>query len=217
MFKKKVCPNCGESIKEDWEFCPYCGEKIETEELEEKEMITPFRSIFSDIDKEFERIDKMFGFDSFNFPSFKMKPGIRGGGVSITIQSGTGMKPKVEIKTSGEYKKLEPELKRKFGIKPAIEEVEEEKMERKKHKVKLPKVTEEPESEIQTIGNKQIISIKLPDVKSEDDIEIKRLEQSIEVKAFTDDKAYFKLIPIPKDGSISKKFKDGILKIEIEK
>jgi HSP20 family molecular chaperone IbpA len=127
------------------------------------------------------------------------------------------MKPKVEIKTSGEYKKLEPELKRKFGIKPAIEEVEEEKMERKKHKVKLPKVTEEPESEIQTIGNKQIISIKLPDVKSEDDIEIKRLEQSIEVKAFTDDKAYFKLIPIPKDGSISKKFKDGILKIEIEK
>jgi hypothetical protein len=146
-----------------------------------------------------------------------MKPGIKGGGVSITVQTGTEMEPKVEVKTSGEFKKLEPKLKRKFGVRPAIEEVEEEEAEKKKREVRLPKVTEEPESEIQNIGNKQIISIKLPDVKSEDDIEVKKLEQSIEVKAFTDDKAYFKLIPIPKNATISKKFKNSVLKIEIER
>lgn len=213
MFGRKVCPNCNKKIKEDWEFCPHCGEKIEPE----KESAVPFGSIFEDIEKEFERIDKIFGFDSFKLPTFKMKPGIRGGSVSITVQSGTGMEPKVEIKTSGEYKKLEPELKRKFGIKPAIEEVEEEEKEVKRRKVKPPKVTEEPETEIQTAGNKQIISIKLPDIKSEDDIEVKKLEQSIEVKAFSDDKTYFKLIPIPKDVTVSKKFKDGVLKIEIER
>lgn len=217
MFEEKICPNCGERIKEGWEFCPHCGEEIEIEKPKEKERITPFGSIFGDIDKEFERIDKMFGFDSFKLPSFKMKPGMKGGGVSITVQSGTGMKPKVEVKTSGEYKKLEPELKRKLGVKPTIEEVEEEKVEKKKREVKLPKVTEEPETEIQTIGNKQIISIKIPDVKSEDDIEIKKLEQSIEVKALADDKAYFKLIPVSRDATISKKFKDGVLKIEIER
>ncbi|MBU5537342.1 MAG: zinc ribbon domain-containing protein [Candidatus Aenigmatarchaeota archaeon] len=214
-MSEKICPNCGESIKKDWEFCPHCGEKIESETR--KKEIFPFGSIFDDIEKEFERIDKMFGFDFLKFPSFKMKPGMRSGGISITIQSGTGMKPKVEIKTSGEYKKLEPELKRKLGIKPAIEEVEEEKTEKKKHEIKSPKITEEPESEVQTVGNKQIISIKLPDVKSEDDIDVKRLEQSIEVKAFAGDKAYFKLIPIPTDSNVSKKFKDGILKIEIER
>lgn len=217
MFEKKVCLNCGEKIKEGWEFCPHCGEEIEIEKPREKERITPFGSIFGDIDKEFERIDKMFGFDSFKLPSLKMKPGMKGGGVSITVQSGTGMEPKVEVKTYGEYKKLEPELKRKLGVKPAIEEVEEEKIEKKKREVKLPKVTEEPETEIQTIGKKQIISIKLPDVESEDDIEIKKLEQSIEVKAFADDKVYFKVIPVFKDVTISKKFKDGVLKIEIER
>jgi len=221
MFGKKKCPNCGEGVKEDWDFCPHCGEEIEEEiEIEkprEKEWTSPFGSIFGDIDKEFERIDKIFGFDSFKLPTFKMKPGMKGGGISITVQSGTGMEPKVEVKTSGEYKKLEPELKRKLGVKPAIEEVGEEKVEKKKREVKLPKVTEEPETEIQTIGNKQIISIKLPDVKNEDDIEIKKLEQSIEVKALAGDKAYFKLIPVSRDVTISKKFKRGVLKIEIER
>jgi hypothetical protein len=140
-------------------------------------------------------------------------PKMKGGGISITIQSGTGMEPKIEIKTSGEYKKLEPEIKRKLGIKPAIEEVEEE-VEKKPRKI--PKITEEPETKIEKIGNLQRIQIKLPDVKSEDDIEVKSLEQSIEVKAFAGDKAYFKLLPIT--GTIIKKeFKDKILKIEVER
>ena len=217
MFGKKKCPNCNEEIKGDWEFCPHCGEKIELEKPKRREMTAPFEGIFGDIDKEFERIDKLFGFDSFKFPSIKMKPRMKGGGVSITVQSGTGMEPKVEVKTSGEYKKLEPEIKRKFGVRPAIEEIEKEKVEKKKIVRKVPKVTEEPETEVQTVGNNQIISIRLPDVKSEDDIEIKKLEQSIEVKAFANDKAYFKLIPIRKGVSVSKKFKDGVLKIEIER
>ncbi|MEM7824976.1 MAG: zinc-ribbon domain-containing protein, partial [Candidatus Aenigmatarchaeota archaeon] len=116
MFSKKKCINCNEEIKKGWEFCPHCGEKIELEKPERREMITPFEDIFGDIEKEFERIDKMFGFDSFKFPSIKMKPGMRGGGISITVQSGTGIEPKIEVKTSGEYKKLEPEIKRKLGV-----------------------------------------------------------------------------------------------------
>jgi HSP20 family molecular chaperone IbpA len=217
MLKKKVCPNCNEKVKEGWKFCPHCGEEIEEEKPIERKFFSPFESIFDDIEKEFERIDKMFGFTSFKFPKFKLEPGMKGGGISITVQSGTGMEPKIEVKTFGEYKKLEPEIKKKLGIKPGIEEVEEEKIEKKKREFKPPKVTEEPESEIQTFGNKQIISIKLPDVKSEDDIEVKRLEQSIEIKALADGKAYFKLIPIPSNATISKKFKDGVLKIEIER
>jgi HSP20 family molecular chaperone IbpA len=210
MFEKKKCPACGKKVEKEFSYCPYCGEELKEAE-EEFEEFRPF-SIFEDIDKdigkELKRVDKMFSKDFFKFPKFE-----RGGGISITIQSGTGMEPKVEVKTSGEYKKLEPEIKRRLGVKPAIEEVEEE-VEKKPRRI--PKVTEEPEAKIEKIGNKQRIEIKLPDVKSEKDIEVKDLEQSIEVKAFAGDKAYFKLLPIV--GTVTKKeFKNGILRIEVEK
>jgi len=205
MFKKK-CPSCGEPVKDEWQFCPYCGE-----ELVERRVEMPFRSLWEEVDKEFERLDKMFA-SSFEMPLFRIKPKSKFSGVSITIRSAGEGEPKVEVKTFGDYKKLEPELKRRLGVKAGVEEVEEEE-----EKVRVPKVTEEPEAEIKSSGNKQIISIKLPDVK-EEDIEIKKLEQSMEIKAFAGDKAYFKLIPLPSNATIVKKeFKNGVLKIEVEK
>lgn len=159
--------------------------------------------MFEDIEKEFERVDKMFTLEKDI-----EKPKIRGGSLHITVQSGTGMEPKIEIKTTGDYKTLEPEIKKKLGI-SEIKEIEE-----KPRKVKI---TEEPETKKIVEKGKTIIKIELPGVKSEDDIEIKRFEQSIEVKAFAGDKAYFKLIPIPENATINKKFKDGILEIEIER
>lgn len=216
MFNSKKCNHCGKDLKRDWIACPYCGKKVE-------EKVDVYRRPFSvffdidDIDKEFERIDKMFGSEFFKFPRIDIKNPFKSGGISITIRSGTGIEPKVDVKTSGEYKKLEPELKRKFGIRGGATEVEEERIEKKKP-IRIPKVTEEPETKIETFRNTQKIQIKLPDVKNEDDIEIKKLEQSIEVKAFADDKAYFKLIPIPPNVVITKKeFKHGILKIEAER
>ncbi|MEM5853087.1 MAG: zinc ribbon domain-containing protein [Candidatus Aenigmatarchaeota archaeon] len=204
MFDKKKCPSCGKKVKGEWEFCPFCGE-----ELRERELFTPFGSLLEEVEKEFEKMDKIF--KPLSLSSLKMKP-VRSGGISIVIRSGSGMEPKVEIKTSGEYKKLEPELKRKFGLKPTVEEVEEEETK------KVQRITEEAETEVKTVGNKQIISIKLPDVKSEEDINIKKLEQSLEVRAFGKDKAYFTLIPIQKNASITnKKFKNGVLEIEIER
>ena len=54
-----------------------------------------------------------------------------------------------------------------MGISQGVEEVEETK------EIKVPKVTEEPKTEIQNVGNKRIITIHLPGVKSEDDIDVK--------------------------------------------
>jgi hypothetical protein len=44
--------------------------------------------------------------------------------------------------------------------------------------------------------NKIIYEVDLPGVKNEKDIIITKLENSIEIKAFTKDTAYLKLIPI---------------------
>jgi len=212
MFWKKYkkCASCGKKLERDWDFCPYCGENIK---------VVKRRSLFEDIDKEFERIDRMFTQGLFNIPNFKMRFPMRGGGISITIHSETGTKPKVNIKTFGEYKKIEPELKRKFGITEGIKEIKEWKeggREEKKREIRVPKITEEPETKVKNLGTKEIIEIKLPDVKNTEDIELKELEQSIEIKAFAGDKTYFKLIPMkPNYTVVGKTFQNGILKLEI--
>jgi len=178
--------------------------------LEEKflERILPFRDledIEKEIDEELKRLDKMFKI-SFEIPKTKIKPKSFDG-ISITIRKETGKKPKIDIKTFGEYKKLEPEIMKRLKV---YEESEKEE------KIKPPKITEEPKTEIITNKNKQIIKIKLPGVKKMEDIEIKKLEQSIEIKGFAGDKLYFKLLPIV--GNITKKeFKDETLLLEIEK
>ncbi len=206
MFRSKKCSHCGKKVKDDWKFCPYCGNELF------KPKIRKYENVFDDIESEFKKIDKMFGSDFFDFPKIDLKMPRGSSGVSITITSNTGGKPKIKVKTSGNYKHLEPEIKRKLGVKPSIEEVEEKPMRR------ISKVTEEPETKVKTLGNKKMIQIKLPDVEKMEDIEVKKLEQSIEVKAFAKDKTYFTLIPIPSNSFITKKeFENNVLKIEIER
>lgn len=200
MFENKKCKNCGEKMKDEWGFCPFCGEEKTTSG------ITPFESVFDDVEDEFKRIDKMFGSDIFKIPSLDMKIPRGSNGVSIIITSGTG-KPKIQVRTSGGLKNLEPEIKRNLGVKPI-----EEKPARR-----ISKITE-PETDIKASGNKQTVQIKLPEVKSFNDIEVKKLEQSLEIKAFAKDKTYFKLIPIPSNSEIiNKEFKSNVLKIDIER
>jgi len=200
MFESKTCRRCGKGLKKDWGFCPYCGESVEYKHK--------YKDIFEDVEDEFERIDKMFGPVFVKFPRLDTESPFRKSGISITIKSGTGRKPKVHVKTSGHYKKLEPQIKRRLGVRQGIEEV--------KRKIRIPKMTEEPETKIEAHGNEKTIIIKLPDVKKLDDIEIRKLGQSIEIKAFAGDKAYFKLIPIRPNAQISdRSFKNGILKIQV--
>jgi RNA polymerase subunit RPABC4/transcription elongation factor Spt4 len=204
MFEIKKCKRCGKGLKDDWVACPYCGQ-----EARERR---PY-NIFNNIDKEFERIDKMFGPVFVKFPKTDIESPFKGGGISIVIKSCTGMKPKIDVKNFGDYKKFEPEIKRRLGVREGVEGVKEEKIVRR---VRIPKITEEPEIKIDKVGNKETISIKLPDVKNPDDIEIRKLEQSIEIKAFAGDKAYFKLIPIKPNAEIfDRNFKNGVLKIEV--
>ena len=203
MFESKRCRRCGKGMKNDWKFCPYCGEGTEYRR--------PYRDIFEDVDEEFERIDKMFGPIFVKFPKLDMESPFKRGGISIVIKSGKGMKPKVRVNTSGRYKKLEPRIKRRLGVTGEVEEVKE-----KKRKIRIPKITEEPETKIEKRANEETITIKLPDVKNLNDIEIRKLGQSIEIKAFAGDKAYFKLIPIKSNAQISdRSFKNGVLKIEV--
>ncbi len=144
--------------------------------------------MFGNMDNDFEKMDNMFG-------QFRLKP--IGGGIRVVIHGDT--EPRIEVTSDG-YKKIEPEIRRR--------EVKETQR-------RMPKTTEEPEAKIQNIGRGKVITIDLPGVKA-DDVEVKRLEQSVEIKAYSKDKAYFKLIPVPANSSVNREFKNGVLKIEVK-
>jgi len=57
-------------------------------------------------------------------------------------------------------------------------------------------VQEEPQTEIRRLSDLIIYEIKLPGVKTDEDISIQNLAGSIEIKAISKDKAYFKTITI---------------------
>ena len=210
MFgKKESCKRCGEKIDKDWEFCPHCGAILRKYTTSFDDIIQYFSR---EVEQEFKRLDRLFKEDFFDFPRFKIP--IRGGGISITISSRSGEEPKVYVKTFGSYKGLEEKIKERMKI--PVQEAEEEKYE-VEERMKEVKVTEEASFEIKNEGGKKVIIVNLPDVKSMNDIIINKLTQSIEIRAFAKEKAYFNLIPIDESERIvTKEFKDGKLRIHLE-
>jgi len=193
MFEKKVCRSCREKIKDSWDFCPYCGRRISKTR----------DGFFGDIDREFERMDKLF---EDSKPSvFRIKPVIKGTGITITVHTGRDMEPKINVRRLGGHRKIEPQMNR-LAVGPAGSE-----------SARSGHLAEEPKTEIKRSGNRQSVIIHLPDVKDERDVEIKILEQSIEVRAYSKDKSYFKLIPIQRASYVNKEFRNGILRLDIEK
>lgn len=199
------CRVCGHDMKEDWEYCPRCGSRSRT-------VMPNFNDIFSRVEKQMKDMDKDF---EKNFEIMDLSPlfkdiGRGGKGFSIKITRAGDEKPKVEVKKFGEEQ-------------PAAEKKESGLMERirpfrpkEQPAPRTPKTMEEPKTDVRKAGNRVIVDIHLPGVKSEKDILIRPLENSIEVKAFSGDKAYFKILTKPANSRVTRMpFSNGILRLEI--
>ncbi|MGD2072488.1 MAG: hypothetical protein PVG65_03270 [Candidatus Thorarchaeota archaeon] len=135
------------------------------------------------IDKEFKKIDKEIGKDTEKMPKIKPK------GFSISISSASGKKPEIRIRGMGPKMKLIPPQKQIKKIsQPKISDAQAKKL------AKLPR--EEAETRVRRMSDKIIYEIKLPGVKTLKNVIINRLENSVEIKAFSKDKIYVKLIPM---------------------
>jgi len=195
MFKKK-CSGCGKKIDKKFDFCPYCGEQQEKQEkqmggffdelgeIENFELgkgFFPYFDIFKiarEIEKEFHNIDK-------NFINEKK---IKSNGISISITTVNGV-PTIKVKNFGIPEKRRQEVSsiktQDKGVKERI--ISEEKL-------KLPR--KEAKTKVRRLSDRIIYEIEVPGVKSINDIFINKLQNSIEIKVFCPDKAYFKLIPV---------------------
>ncbi|MEM7821131.1 MAG: zinc ribbon domain-containing protein [Candidatus Aenigmatarchaeota archaeon] len=204
--KTKKCPECGNKLSPEWSFCPSCGRSLKEREILTFPGFASFDDMFKQMERQIAEIDKLFA-QPIRMPRIVMRPG--GSGFSITITSGTGQKPQISVKTFGEAKKFEPQIKQQLGVDKIAQEVEA------KPKVARPSVTEEPEMEVKKEGTKLIYSIKLPGVDAKN-IHIKRLPNSIEIRAISGKKLYFKLFEAPPNLTITdKKFSDSVLTITL--
>ena len=216
MFDKR-CPACMRKISKEYEFCPYCGHNIKREQNEKDfgllgrednldtdserfgmRMPFGFNSLFSSLikqlDKQFRELDKEIGKDIEKEKKLEKKPGFISKGLSISISSRTGEKPEIKIRGFGPglealREEIEPkETRRKIRLPREISEYKAKLLS------KLPK--KEAETKVRRLSNKVIYELSLPGVKKLEDIIINQLENSIEIKAFSKDKVYFKLLPI---------------------
>lgn len=215
------CRKCGNEADERWTFCPRCGSKLE--KTKERGF---FEDVFERMEQEMGDMDKAFerNFEVIDLSPFFMKPA-RGSGFSIKItRSGDG-KPKVDIKTFGDVNKKEVEDEvSKLGfrgrisnvLKPKRSEPQEPEAKVKGVRLEGAKTMEEPETSVKNIGGRIIAEVKLPDVKRAEDIELRLLENSIEVRAIAGDKAYFKILTKPPETNVVRReFRKGILTIEL--
>ena len=210
------CPGCGEDVEGSWRFCPKCGEGLKMRGIMERfPSITGFQDLFADVEKEFRRMEELFKEFELDEPRLKelKKPWKKGGGVSIRITSVTGKEPKVEIETFGDLKGEEDKIMKRLGITegkckmPAAE---------KRLRRPVPPVLEEPETEVERLEDRLVLRIKVPGVRSMGDVDIRKMQESIEVRAYAEGKAYFTLSSIPPGSSVlSKRLEGDELVIEI--
>ena len=237
--KKSNCRQCSFAVNKKWEFCPNCGEDLNEKAMPQK-VINPFSAfgnfggigifdqIFKQMEKQMRDLDREFSQTSTNVQhqprGFKIiNP--RGGGISISIIQSGQHPPQINVHTSGEFRQMEPEIKRGLGVaegggrNPSVfhggqalaHAPRQEKFETKLSSIKE---TAEPETEIKKTDGKISYTITLPDVKKVDDIQIKRLPNSVEIRAVSGNKMYFKLFEAPQNlGIVEKSFKSGVLKI----
>ncbi len=145
-------------------------------------------------------------------PAFR---NIKQSGISISITASSNGQPKINVRRFGDAAGKEG-FEEFSGEIEEIEEVipkNKMSMEKARKYSKLPR--EEAKSNIRRIADKIIYEIDIPGVKSLDDVVINKLENGIEIKAFTENKSYFKTLSVNYPITNYKLVKGGKLVLEM--
>lgn len=158
-------------------------------------------------------------------PEFiKRDPRLRSGGFRVKITRNGDGPPSIDIKAFGDMdedmaKKMTEALKAQTGGKAQEPsktiEVQEDEIPARKRPRAVSGYSE-PAATTKWVGDHLVVEMALPEVESEEDIEVSKIGESIEIRAFAGDKGYFKILSIPKEAKLlSKTFKGSTLKIKI--
>ncbi len=194
-FGKRECKRCGENSNGKYNFCPNCGVPFNGKNQSGDDFGMLGRN-----DLEFEQEMQNTFFNGF-----------AGGIINRMFDSTMRMLEKEmqkEMKRSMQNPVANFQLfingkPVKFENAPGRRIPEKRKAEIKNDR--LPKNTlkdfvslprKEPSANVRRFSNKIIYEIEMPGVKSEKDLSITKLENSIEIKAISKENAYSKIIPV---------------------
>ena len=86
----------------------------------------------------------------------------------------------------------------------------------KQKTIKMPAEFEEPKVKIRKANEELDIIVELPGINSINDINLMHLGESLEIRAVSNGKGYFKIISVPKDYKIiNKSINDGVLEVRM--
>ncbi|MCA9487877.1 MAG: zinc ribbon domain-containing protein [Nanoarchaeota archaeon] len=193
MFNKKSCANCGEKLKENYEFCPSCGIHLKSNSKKDWGMLGKNDALNRDTNSEFGNfgggfLNRMIGntlkmlekemqkeMKQFNSPNKLPSSNIR------LMINGKEVKPNM----------IGMQKKNKMPRKTLPINFSEENLKRYQNAKK-----EEPKTQVRRIGDKLNYELEVPGVNSINDISITRLANGIEVRAIAEKNAYSKIINI---------------------
>ncbi|MEK6760666.1 MAG: hypothetical protein AABX93_01960 [Nanoarchaeota archaeon] len=190
MFGKKDCIRCGEKTGNKHNFCPNCGVPFNEKNSKKSDL-----GMLGDSDEqEMEIANSLFG-------------GFGGKMMGKMLESAMKM---LEKEMQKEMKKSKPKTNLQLFVNGKKVDLgnyaQDNKMEEEEISVeKLPNSDlkgfsdlkkKEPSTNIRRLSNKVVYEVDMPGIDSEKDLSIVKLENSIEIKAMSKNKAYRKIIPI---------------------
>lgn len=190
MFGKKECSRCGERANGKSNFCPSCGVPFSGKNSKKSDL-----GMLGDSDEqEMEIANSLFG----GFGGKMMGKMLESAMKMLEKEMQKEMrksKPKTNLQLFVNGKKVD--LGNYAQDNPAEEEeISIEKLPNSDLKGFSDLKKKEPSTNIRRLSNKVIYEVEMPGIDSEKDLSIVKLENSIEIKAMSKNKAYKKIIPI---------------------
>jgi len=192
MFSKK-CPSCNNKTEKEFDYCPTCGNNLTSEyekedygylgknDTIEPENVSQFGGSF---------IDRIFN-NTLKMLDKQMKSLTENLTENQKSQQNSGLPNNLRVQFFVNGKNVFPQQRQLKPTKqqPTINRMNPEKMKRFS---KLPK--QEPISKMKRLSGKIIYELEVPGVNNLDDILITPLENSIEIKALSDNIVYSKTL-----------------------
>ncbi|MBU1129481.1 MAG: zinc-ribbon domain-containing protein [Nanoarchaeota archaeon] len=194
MFNKKKCKNCGNKSDEKNKFCSNCGFGLNGNSNQNEDWGLLGKNDSSD--NSFE--NSLFGGFSGNMFNKILGSTMKMFEKEMQKMQNVPRVPRTNFELFINGKRINPEnikvTKKAVPMQPKKKESIELPSRKLKDFVNFPQET--PKTNVRRLSDKVIYEIEIPGVKSIENVSINHLGNSIEIKAVSKDKAYFKIINI---------------------